>query len=80
MMTIALIFAPFRLSLPPFLVSLYLPTEGGVDDGHQGGEQTEEGVGQVGEGGNAKHGGLCHAAGVPGDKYRHHGGAVLGGA
>ena len=80
MMTIALIFAPFRLSLPPLLVSLYLPAEGGVDDGHHGGEQAEEGVGQVGEGGNAKHGGLGHAAGVPWDEYGNHGGAVLGGA
>ena len=46
---------------------LYLPAEGGVDDGHDGGEQTEEGVGQVGERCHTQHGGLCHSAGVPWD-------------
>ena len=59
---------------------LYLPTEGGVDDGHQWGEQTEEGVGQVGERCHTQHGGLCHSAGVPWDENGHHGGTVLGGA
>ena len=59
---------------------LYLPAEGGVDDGHDGREQTEEGVGQVGERCHTQHGGLCHSAGVPGNEDGHHGGTVLGGA
>ena len=61
-------------------MSFYLPAEYGVDDGHDGGEQEEEGVGKIGEGGDTEDGGLCHAACVPGDEYGDYGGGVFGGA
>ena len=48
-----------------FQLSFDAPANGGHEDGHQRTEQVEEAVGQIGEGGDAQHGGLRHTAGVP---------------
>ena len=56
------------------------PADGGHEDGHQGTEEVEETVGKIGEGGDTKDGGLCHAASVPGNEYGGDGGRILTGA
>ena len=50
------------------------------EDAHQGADEVEEAVGEVGEGGHAEDGGLGHAAGVPGNEHGGHGDGILGGA
>ena len=45
------------------------PTDGGHENGHQGTDEVEETVGEIGEGGDAKDGGLRHAASVPWNEY-----------
>ena len=56
------------------------PTDGGHEDGHQGTEEVEETVGEIGEGGDTQDGGLCQAAGVPWNEYGGDGGGILAGA
>ena len=56
------------------------PTDGGHENGHQGTEEVEETVGEIGEGGDTQDGGLCQAAGVPGNEYGGDGGGILAGA
>ena len=53
---------------------------GGHEQAHDGAEEVEEAVGEVGEGGYAEHGALRHAAGVPGHQHRGDGHGVLGAA
>ena len=48
---------------------LVFPADGGHEDGHQGTDEVEETVGEIGEGGDAKNGGLRHAASVLGNEY-----------
>ena len=57
-----------------------LPTGGSNEDGHQGTDDIEETVGEIGEGGDTKDGGLRHAASVPGNEYGGDGGRILAGA
>ena len=52
----------------------------GHEQAHDGAEEVEEAVGEVGEGGYAEHGALRHAAGVPGHQHRGDGHGVLGAA
>ena len=54
-----------------------LPADGSDKDAHQRGKQVEETIGEIGEGGDAQHRGLCHATGVPGDEHRGDGGRIL---
>lgn len=53
---------------------------GGDEDAGEGGEEVEEAVGEVGEGGYAEDGALHKAAGVPGDEHAGDCGAILAGA
>ena len=57
-----------------------LKADGCYEDAHQGADEVEEAVGQVGQRGHAEDGGLRHAARVPGDEGRGDGDGVLGGA
>ena len=50
------------------------------EDAHQGADEVEEAVGEVGEGGHAEDGGLGHSAGVPGDEHGGDGDGIFGGA
>ena len=56
------------------------PADCGHEDSHQGTDKVEETVGEIGEGGDTKDGGLCHAASVPGNEYGGDGGCILAGA
>ena len=46
-----------------------LPADGSDKNAHQRRKQVEEAIGEVGEGGDAQHGGLRHATCVPGNKH-----------
>ncbi len=50
-------------------LTVYLIADGGYEDGHEGADQVEDAIGQIGQGGYSKHGGLGHTAGVP--RYQH---------
>ena len=54
-----------------------LVAQHGNGDGHQGRDDVEEAVGQIGKRGDMQHQRLCHAAGVPRHEHRGHGGRVL---
>ena len=51
-----------------FFLMENLVADKGDEDGHEGGDDVEEAVGEVGEGGDVEDEGLGHAAGVPGDE------------
>ena len=50
------------------------------DDAHEGADEIEETIGQIGEGGYAKHGALSHAASVPRHKHGGDSDTIFGGA
>ena len=50
------------------------------EDAHQGADEIEEAVGQIGESGYAEDSGLGHAADIPRDEYGGHGDSILGSA
>lgn len=45
---------------------------------HQRTDEVEEAVGQIGQCGYTENGGLCHAAGIPRDKYGSDGYGIFG--
>ena len=49
-------------------------------DAHQGADEVEETVGEIGEGGYAEDGGLGHAAGIPGDEHGGYRDGIFGSA
>ena len=53
---------------------------GGNNAAHNRARQIEYAIRQIGERGNAKHRALHHAASVPRNKHRRHGGRILSGA
>ena len=52
-------------------------SDGGHQDGHEGADEVEDAIGQVGDGGHAEHGGLGHTAGVPRHEHGDDGGGVF---
>lgn len=39
-------------------LTVYLIADGGYEDGHEGADQVEDAIGQIGQGGYSKHGGI----------------------
>ena len=54
-----------------------LITYGGNEDAHQGTDDIEKTIGQIGEGGNPENGALRHATRVPRDEYGGDGHTIL---